>query len=167
MGFKPVVTITWELAIQIVNTIVLFWILKRILFKPVLNIIDARENAIKTDIATGEQAKNEGLALKAEYEQKLSVAKNEGQEIIKQATLRAEQKSEEIISTAKEEAIRLKDKANRDIAQEKEKVMNELKNDISNIAILAASKVIEKDIDQAKHEEMINKFIEEVGEAKW
>ena len=166
MGFKPVVTITWELAIQIVNTIVLFWILKRILFKPVLNIIDARENAIKTDIATGEQAKNEGLALKAEYEQKLSVANNEGQEIIKQATLRAEQKSEEIISTAKEEAIRLKDKANRDIAQEKEKVMNELKNDISNIAILAASKVIEKDIDQAKHEEMINKFIEEVGEAK-
>lgn len=166
MGFKPVVTITWELAIQIVNTIILFWILKRILFKPVLNIIDARENAIKTDIATGEQAKNEGLALKAEYEQKLSVAKNEGQEIIKQATLRAEQKSEEIISTAKEEAISLKDKANRDIAQEKEKVMNELKNDISNIAILAASKVIEKDIDQAKHEEMINKFIEEVGEAK-
>ena len=130
-------------------------------------LIHGRENAIKTDIATGEQAKNEGLALKAEYEQKLSVAKNEGQEIIKQATLRAEQKSEEIISTAKEEAIRLKDKANRDIAQEKEKVMNELKNDISNIAILAASKVIEKDIDQAKHEEMINKFIEEVGEAKW
>lgn len=166
MGLKPVVTITWELAIQIVNTIILFWILKRILFKPVLNIIDARENAIKADIATGEQAKNEGLALKAEYEQKLSVAKSEGQEIIKQATLRAEQKSEEIISTAKEEAISLKDKANRDIAQEKEKVMNELKNDISNIAILAASKVIEKDIDQAKHEEMINKFIEEVGEAK-
>ena len=166
MGLKPVVTITWELAIQIVNTIILFWILKRILFKPVLNIIDARENAIKEDIATGEKAKNEGLALKSEYEKKLSVAKSEGQEIIKQATLRAEQKSEEIISTAKEEAISLKDKANRDIAQEKEKVMNELKNDISNIAILAASKVIEKDIDQAKHEEMINKFIEEVGEAK-
>lgn len=166
MELKPVVTISWELVIQIINTIILFWILKKILFKPVLDIIDARENAIKADIATGEQAKNEGLALKAEYEQKLSVAKNEGQEIIKQATLRAEQKSEEIISTAKEEAINIKDKANRDIAQEKEKVMNELKNDISNIAILAASKVIEKDIDQAKHEEMINKFIEEVGEAK-
>lgn len=166
MGFKPVVTITWELAIQIVNTIILFWILRKILFKPVLNIIDARENAIKSDIATGEQAKNEGLALKSEYEQKLAVAKNEGQEIIKQATLRAEQKSEEIISTAKEEATSIKERANKDIVQEKEKVMNELKNDISNIAILAASKVIEKDIDQAKHEEMINKFIEEVGEAK-
>ena len=166
MEFKPVVTITWELAIQIINTIVLFWILRKILFKPVLSIIDARESAIKSDIATGEQAKSEGLALKAEYEQKLAAVKNEGQEIIKQATLRAEQKSEEIISSAKEEAISLKERANKDIAQEKQKVMNELKNDISSIAILAASKVIEKDIDQAKHEEMINKFIEEVGEAK-
>ena len=166
MDFKPVVTITWELAIQIINTIILFWALTKILFKPVLNIIDARENAIKEDIATGQKAKNEGLALKAEYEQKLAVAKDEGQEIIKQATLRAEQKSDEIISTAKEEANSLKERANKDIAQEKEKVMNELKNDISSIAILAASKVIEKDIDQAKHEEMINKFIEEVGEAK-
>ena len=166
MDLKPVVTLSWELGIQIINTIILFWILMRILFKPVLNIIDARENAIKSDIATGEQAKNEGLALKAEYEQKLAVAKSEGQEIIKQATLRAEQKSEEIISTAKEEATSLKDRANKDITQEREKVMNELKNDISNIAILVASKVIEKDIDQAKHEEMINKFIEEVGEAK-
>ena len=166
MDVKSVVTISWELLFQIVNTIILFVVLKKILFKPVLNIIDARENGIKEAIATGEQAKNEGLALKAEYEQKLSLAKNEGQEIIKQATLRAEQKSDEIISTAKEEANSLKERANKDIAQERQKVMNELKNDISSIAILAASKVIEEDIDQAKHEEMINKFIEEVGEAK-
>lgn len=166
MGLKPVVTLSYELVFQIINTIILFIVLRKILFKPVLNIIDDRENAIKSDIATGEQAKSEGLALKAEYEKKLSAVKSEGQEIIKQATLRAEQKSEEIISTAKEEAISLKERANKDIAQEKQKVMNELKNDISNIAILAASKVIEKDIDQAKHEEMINKFIEEVGEAK-
>ena len=166
MDVKSVVTISWELLFQIVNTIILFVVLKKILFKPVLNIIDARENGIKEAIATGEQAKNEGLALKAEYEQKLSLAKNEGQEIIKQATLRAEQKSDEIISIAKEEANSLKERANKDIAQERQKVMNELKNDISNIAILAASKVIEEDIDQAKHEEMINKFIEEVGEAK-
>ena len=164
MEFKSVVTISWELLFQIINTVILFVVLKKILFKPVLNIIDSREEGIKNDIATGQQAKNEGLALKAEYEQKLAVAKKEGQEIIKQATLRAEQKSDEIIST--EEASNLKDRASKDIAQEREKVMNELKNDISSIAILAASKVIEEDIDQSKHEEMINKFIEEVGEAK-
>ena len=166
MDFKPVVTLSYELIIQLINTAILFIVLKKILFKPVLNIIDAREQGIKEDIATGEKAKNEGLALKEEYEQKLQVAKNEGQEIIKQATLRAEQKSEQIVSAAKEEASIIRERASKDIAQEKEKVMNELKNDISSIAILAASKVIEKDIDQSKHEDMINKFIEEVGEAK-
>lgn len=166
MGFKPVVTISPELIIQIINTVVLFIILKKILFKPVLNIIDAREKAIKDDIATGEKAKGEGLAFKDEYEKKLAVSKAEGQEIIKQATLRAEEKSEEIVSSAKEEAHTIKERASKDIAQEKEKVMSDLKNEVSAIAILAASKVIEKDIDKSKHEDMINKFIEEVGEAK-
>ena len=71
MGLKPVVTLSYELVFQIVNTIILFIVLKKILFKPVLNIIDSREKAIKEDIATGENAKNEGLALKAEYEQKI------------------------------------------------------------------------------------------------
>ena len=76
MDFKPVVTISWELLFQIVNTIILFVVLKKILFKPVLEIIDAREQGIKEDLATGERAKNEGLALKAQYEQKLQFAKN-------------------------------------------------------------------------------------------
>lgn len=166
MDVKPVVSLSYELLFQLVNTGILFIVLRAILFKPVLNIIDAREKAIQEDIATGERAKNEGLTLKSQYEQKLKVAKDEGQEIIKQATLRAEQKSQEIIATAKEEASNIKDRASKDISQEREKVMNELKNDISGIAILAASKVIEKDIDQSKHEDMINKFIEEVGEVQ-
>ena len=88
------------------------------------------------------------------------------QEIIKQATLRAEKKSEEIISTAKNEATSIKEKASKDIAQERQKVMNEVKDDISSIALLAASKVIESDLDKSKHEKLINDFIKEVGEAQ-
>lgn len=166
MGIKPVVTISWELLFQVINTVVLFLVLKKILFKPVLNIIDSREQEISKNIATGEDAKKEGLALKEEYEQKLASANDESQEIIKQATLKAQQKSDEIISNAKEEAQSLKEKASKEISQEKEKALSELRNDISSIAIQAASKVIEKDIDQAKHEEMINNFIAEVGESK-
>ena len=87
-------------------------------------------------------------------------------EIIKQATLRAEQKETEIIANAKEEASQLKEKASKDVEQERQKVMNEIKNEISNIAVLAASKVIEKDIDSNKHKELIDNFIKEVGESK-
>ena len=88
MDFKPVVTISWELLFQIINTVILFLVLKKLLFKPVLNIIEKRENMIQDDLATGAKAKNEGIALKKEYEEKVSLAKEEGKEIIKQATSR-------------------------------------------------------------------------------
>lgn len=166
MEFKPLIGITWELAFQLINTFLVFLLLKKLLFKPVLGVIEAREKDIRENLAEGEKAKSEGLSLKKEYQEKVNSAKNEGQEIIKQATLRAEQKESEIISTAKQEAQSLKEKASKDVEQERQKVMNEIKNDISDIALLAASKVIEKDIDKSKHEELINNFIKEVGEAK-
>ena len=166
MDFKPVVIISWELLFQIINTVILFLVLKKILFKPVLNIIEKRENMIQEDLATGAKAKNEGIALKKEYEEKVSIAKEEGREIIRQATARAEEKSNQIVSDAQAEAVALKAKASKDIAQEKEQAIAEIRNDISDIAILAASKVLEEDIDKSKHEDLIEKFIKEVGEAK-
>lgn len=166
MEVKPLIGVTYEIIFQLINTFLVFVILKKLLFKPVLGVIEAREKDIKENLAHGELAKNEGISLKKEYEEKIGSAKNEGQEIIKQATLRAEQKEAEIISTAKQEAQSLREKASKDVEQERQKVMNEIKNDISNIAVLAASKVIEKDIDKSKHEELINNFIKEVGEAK-
>lgn len=166
MDFKPVVTISWELLFQIINTVILFLVLKKILFKPVLNIIEKRENMIQEDLAAGAKAKNEGIALKKEYEEKVSVAKEEGREIIKQATARAEEKSNQIISDAQAEAISLKAKASKEIEQQREQAVAEIRNDISDIAILAASKVLEEDIDKSKHEELIEKFIKEVGEAE-
>ena len=166
MDFKPVVTISWELLFQIINTVILFLVLKKILFKPVLNIIEKRENMIQEDLAAGAKAKNEGIALKKEYEEKVSIAKEEGREIIRQATARAEEKSNQIISDAQAEVVSLKAKASKDIAQEKEQAIAEIRNDISDIAILAASKVLEEDIDKSKHEDLIEKFIKEVEEAK-
>ena len=101
-----------------------------------------------------------------EYEEKVSLAKEEGKEIIKQATSRAEEKSNQIIADAQAEASSLKSKATKEIAQQKEQAIAEIRNDISDIAILAASKVLEEDIDKSKHEDLIEKFIKEVGEAE-
>lgn len=166
MELKPLIGISYELIFQLINTFLVFVILKKLLFKPVLGIIEAREKDIRENLAQGEVAKTEGLSLKKEYEEKIISAKNEGQEIIKQATLRAEQKESEMIASAKNEAQNIREKANKDIEQERQKAMNEIKNDISDIALLAASKVIEKDIDKSKHKDLIDNFIKEVGEAK-
>ncbi len=166
MEVKQLIGLTHEFWFQIANTVILFLILKKYLFQPVMGIIEEREKDIRESLAQGENAKKEGISFKNEYESKLSTATEQGQEIVKQATLRAEQKEAEIVSNAKEEATAIREKANKDVEQERQKVMNEIKNDISDIALLAASKVIEKDIDKSKHKELIDNFIKEVGESK-
>ena len=143
-----------------------FLILKKILFKPVMKILDEREANIKNDIEQGKKAKEEGLKYKSEYETKVGAARSEGQQIVEMAKRRAEEKSLEIITNAKKEAENIKLKASADIEKERQQAYNDVKEEISSIALLAASKVIEKDIDKSKHEELIDEFIREVGDAK-
>ncbi len=166
MEFKPLVGLTPEVLITIANTLVLFLILKKVLFKPVMKILDEREANIKNDIEQGKKAKEEGLKYKSEYETKVGAARSEGQQIVEMAKRRAEEKSLEIITNAKKEAENIKLKASADIEKERQQAYNDVKEEISSIALLAASKVIEKDIDKSKHEELIDEFIREVGDAK-
>ena len=166
MEFKPLVGLTYELFFTLDNVLILFLILRKILFKKIIDVMDARDADIKNNIEAGEKAKEEGMKFKSEYETRIQDARDEGQMIVDFARKRAEEKSDTIISEAKKEAEYIKQKANNEIAKEKEQAFNNIKSEISEIAVLAASKVIEKDIDKAKHEDLIENFIKEVGEAK-
>lgn len=166
MEFKPLVGLTYEFFFTLANTLLLFFILKKILFDKVLAIIERREAGIKSDIEIGEKAKEEGLRLKSEYEERIESARVEGQDIVERARRRAEERSSEIIAQAKLDATNIKNKASDDIVKEREATFNNIKNEISDMAILAASKVIEKDIDKSKHEDLIDEFIREVGESR-
>lgn len=166
MEFKPLVGLTYELFFTLANVLILFLILRKILFKKIIDVMDARYADIKNNIEAGEKAKEEGMKFKSEYETRIQDARDEGQMIVDFARKRAEEKSDTIISEAKKEAEYIKQKANNEIAKEKEQAFNNIKSEISEIAVLAASKVIEKDIDKAKHEDLIENFIKEVGEAK-
>ena len=166
MEFKPLVGLTPEVFITIANTFILFLILKKLLFKPVMQIMDDRDAEINRNIDKGKKAKEEGLKFKSEYETKVGAARSEGQQIVESAKRRAEERSSEIIAQAKQEAENIKIKASADIEKERQQAYNDVKGEISSIALLAASKVIEKDIDKSKHEELIDEFIKEVGDAK-
>ncbi len=166
MEFKPLVGLTYELFFTLANVLILFLILRKVLFKKIIDVMDARDADIKNNIEAGQKAKEEGMKFKSEYETKIQDARDESQMIVDFARKRAEEKSDTIISEAKKEAEYIKQKANNEIAKEKEQAFNNIKSEISEIAVLAASKVIEKDIDKAKHEDLIENFIKEVGEAK-
>ena len=166
MEFKPLVGLTYELFFTLANVLILFLILRKILFKKIIDVMDARDADIKNNIEAGEKAKEEGMKFKSEYETRIQDARDESQMIVDFARKRAEEKSDTIISEARKEAEYIKQKANNEIAKEKEQAFNNIKSEISEIAVLAASKVIEKDIDKAKHEDLIENFIKEVGETK-
>lgn len=156
-----------NLVIQLINTFILFLLLKHFLFQPVKAMIDKREQEIKNAFEQADAAKTSAIALEHEYTQKLSEAKSEAADIIREASKKAELQSDEIIAEAKSEAVRVMEKAHVEIEREKKKAMNDIKDDIADIASMIASKVIEKDVSIKDHERLIHSFIDSVGENSW
>ncbi|SHJ65661.1 F0F1 ATP synthase subunit B [Paramaledivibacter caminithermalis] len=168
MGLKlGLVELNWSFVFQIVNTIILFFILKKLLFKPVSEFMEKRRAEIEGSINEAQAKNEEAEKYKAEYIKKLEASEEEGRQIVKEAAKRAEERANEIIKAAHKEAEEIKQRANLEIERERKKAINALKDDIASIAMLAASKVIEEGIDENKHNTLVRKFIDEVGEARW
>lgn len=156
-----------SLALQFTSTLVLFLVLRHFLFKPVSEFLKARQDRIEKDINEAKKSKEDAINLKRDYEIKIEKAKDEAKEIIESARKRGEDLREEIVKEAKEEANRLLEKARLEIEREKAKAKDDLKKEISSIALMVASKIIDKELDKNTHEALISKFINEVGESTW
>jgi len=153
--------------IQILNALVLFGALTYILFKPVTKFMKKRTEGIESSIDEAETRLREANELKAEYEKQLKDIRTERIAIIGKATETAEAESNRIITEAKENAEEIKEKARQQIEADRQKMMEELMAEVSSLAIAVASRVIEKDLDEAAHQNMIQHFIDEVGDIRW
>jgi len=149
-----------------INFAILVVGLKVFLYKPVCNMLDSRREEVINNLNSAEEAKLEAQKLKDEYAAQIQNARAEAQDIINQAAKIGEQTKADIVSEAREEASRLTAKAQAEIAREKTEALNEIRNEIADLAVLAASKVVGKTIDVADHQSMVNNFVKEVGEAK-
>lgn len=148
----------------LINTLILFLVLKHFLFKPVNKILDERKKNVEDTYRQADEKLTEAARLESEYTEKLANAKEESAEIVKNATKRAQTRSDEIIAEAKSEASSIIVKANADIEKEKKRAVNQIKDEISDIALAVAEKVVEKEIDPKDHERLIESFISELGE---
>ena len=148
------------------NILILYIVLKKLLFKPLKNMIDSRKAEIDGMYSDAEEAKVSAEKMKDEYEEKLSAAKSESEEILKNALRRATLKEEEILSDAKKKAERVMERASEGIEQEKRRAINEVKDEVSDIAVAIASAVIERDVNEKEHRDLIDDFIDKIGEAK-
>ena len=156
----------WEIIFTWANLLILFLLMKKILFKPIKNILEQRENEVNSMYADADEAKKNAESMEKEYTEKLSVAKNEANDIVKNAVKTAELRSEEIIKDARNQATNINNKAHKDIETDKQNAINEVKRDISEIAVSIAEKVIEKDINEKDYNRLIENFINEMGDSE-
>ena len=148
----------------LVNTVVLFLVLKKLLWGPIMKMIKDRQQEIDDMYAEADQAKSEASALRTEYEEKLAVAAQTSERIVKEAVERGQHREEDIIRQANAEADAILQKAQADIAQEKKKALNDAKNEIAGLAMDIAGKVVGRSLTDADQKKLVDQFIEELGE---
>lgn len=163
----PLVTIDpGTIVFTLINTLIIFILFKVFLFKPVGKILDKRNEMAAAEIAEAKRAKESAAKTEQEYLEKLAKAKEEAADIMKQATLRAQKREEEIVNEANQKAAEIKARAEENIERDKQRAVNDIKDEISDIVIMAASKVVEKEISAKDNEAIIADFLQNVGTAK-
>ncbi len=155
----------WTFLAQVCNLMIQLVIFKKLLLNPVKKVIAERKAKADSQIADAEKLRTEAEAMKAEYEQNLQNARTEANQIVAAAQKTAAARSEELLGEARAQAAALKQKAEADIAQERKKAVNEVKDEIGGMAMEIASKVVEREIKETDHQDLIDEFIKNVGEA--
>lgn len=151
---------------QICNLFIQLLIVKIFFLDKIKAVLDKRRETADKQIADAEAAKSEAAAIKQTYEENMRQAKTKADDMILSAQKTAAQRSEEIISQAQKQAAQIKTKAASDIEMEKKKAINEAKNEISELAMAIAGKVVARELNDADQDGMIDRFIEELGDQK-
>lgn len=154
----------WTALFVLLNTLTVIFVGTKFLFKPVMKMIQQRQQEIDDMYASAGNAEQQAKLMEAEYKEKLSAAAETGEKIVKEAVARGQAREEEILRQANAEASAIMDKAAADIALEKKKAINDAKDEISGIAIAIAEKVVARELNEADQAKLVDSFINELGE---
>lgn len=132
----------WTLFFTVLNIFVLFWGLKKFLFKPVMNVVSKREEMIQNQLTNAAETKEQAEQMKNEYQAELATAHEQAEEIIVMAKQRAEEEYNQAIAKTKEETEHMLSKAKADIKIESEKAKKEVQSEITKLAMQAARKIM-------------------------
>lgn len=151
----------------LISTILIIIFVKKFFWNYVQNYLDARQAHIQNELDESAAKLKESEELKMQYEEKMANAKSEAKEIIAIAKDNASKEAQGIVAKAKDNAEAMKEKAALDIENERAKVKEQIKEEISEVAFLAAAKVVGKELDETTHKKYVDDFITQAGEESW
>ena len=149
------------LVAQIVNFLLLLFLISRFAYKPILNMLNQRSEQIKESLEAADRARQEVQQSEANIQAQLDAARREGQIIIEQASRSAEQLREEIQQVARQEAETIRQRAQADFDLERQKAIADLRRQFADLTVTAAERVINESLDRAKHHSLISEVLEQ------
>jgi F-type H+-transporting ATPase subunit b len=155
----------FKLGFQVFNFLLLLYLLNRFLFKPVMARIDERQARIRKGLEDAEKAARDRQQAQAEREAAIVEARKEAETMIARATKIAEDSRTEIVAEARSEAEKVVSRAREEIVAEKEKAMAEIRGQVADLALLAAGKLVRRQMDGETQRRLVEEFLAEVEPA--
>jgi F-type H+-transporting ATPase subunit b len=152
----------WVL-VAIVQFLLLFFLLQRFLWGPIQTTLQRRADRIREGLETAEAAKRERAELKAEVEKLLLEARREAAALSERATKAAEAAAADIRAQAKAEGERIRERAKADAEQLHQQALSQLRAEVASLAVLAAGRILGKEVDANAHRALIERSLDEAG----
>ena len=147
------------------NLLILYIFMKKILFKPLTNYMDNRAKSIEDALSSAEEAKAEAAKIRVSYEEQIKSIKADSEKLINEARAKATKEYDAIIAAARHDAEGILAKGREDVERELEEMLRQVKQQIAVLAIAAATKVAQSNMDTEANRNMVDKFIDEAGAA--
>ena len=151
---------------HLLNFAILFFILYRFLFPPVLRMLDERQQRIRESMERAETLRQESARAAEAVKAQLDEARREGQNIINNATQIAERLRTERQQQAQAEYEAILKRAQEDAAREREQAFAELRQHVADLAVLAAERIIHRQLDSNAQRQLVNEFLAEAGDGR-
>lgn len=156
-----------ELVFYLINFLILIGVLTKFLYKPFLNMMETRKQSIQDALDNAEAVNRRADEKLQTYSKRIAKVEDEGREIIREAKQRAEAQAADIIRDANEKADQIVAAAQRQVEMERQKALEDMKQHVAALAILAAEKIVERDIQQVGQEHIVDEIIEQAGSGQW
>lgn len=147
------------------NLLILYFFMRKFLFKPVTEFMEKRKNSIDQALKDAEQARIEAAETRKNYEEQIKKIREESERLLNEGRAKAMREYDEIIANAKKEALAIVEKGRQDVEREREEMLRQVRQQIAALAIAAASKVVQANMDTDANKALVDKFIDEAGAA--
>lgn len=144
--------------------LLLVWLLSKVAWNPLMKVMEERRNFIESSLARAQEEREQAEKIKVEYQEEMRKARQEAQAVIERAVKSGEERAAEVLAQAKEEAEKIKQSALADIERERIRAIADVRSQVADLSVAVAEKIIRKQLDVKGQEQLVEQFIEEVGE---